>query len=93
MKQKKVIKKSNKIKKKKKPDLSRINLSFSNKNMRDKKLITIYKKKHRLKINKNICLKGNQLYKYLLTIGLEILEKRYGEVHEIFKSEGLLNEK
>lgn len=73
--------------------LSRINLSFSNKNITDKKLLTIYKNKHRLKINKNLCLKGNQLYKYLLIIGLEQLEKRYGEVHEIFKSEGLLNEK
>jgi hypothetical protein len=48
MKQKKVIKKSNKINKKKKPDLSRINLSFSNKNMSDKKLITIYKKNSNL---------------------------------------------
>ncbi len=83
-------KEEKKVNKKSETTLSRINLSFSNKNIKDKKLLTIYKNKHRLKINKNLCLKGNQLYKYLLIIGLEQLEKRYGEVYEIFKSEGLL---
>ena len=71
----------------------RINLSLSTKNYEELKIITLNKKKYEVKVDDKLHLSGHKLCKYLMTLGLEVLQNKYGQINIIFKNEGLLDEK
>ncbi len=71
----------------------RINLSLSRKNHEELKIITLQKKKYEVKIDEKMHLSGHRLCKYLMILGLEVLQQKHGQINKIFKNEGLLDEK
>lgn len=66
---------------KKVKERERINLSFSVKSSDDKKIIILKKNNIEIKVNDRQYLSGAKLLKYLLLIGIDELEKQYGEIN------------
>lgn len=67
---------------KKQQERERINLSFSAKSSDDNKIIMLKKHNIEIKVSDRQCLSGAKLLKHLLLIGIEVLEKQYGEINQ-----------
>ncbi len=69
----------------------RINISLSEKKMEEYKMIILIRKKYDLKINGRMRLSGPLLFKHLMLLGLQEIDKKYGEVERILKKERLFD--
>jgi hypothetical protein len=70
----------------------RFTLSYSLRRYEDLKIITILQNEQGIKVNDHLNLKKSFLCKYLIKIGLEVLDKKYGQIKEILKKENMLEE-
>ena len=70
----------------------RIIISYSLRKYDDLKVLKILSNDHEIKINENLKLKKSNLCKYLIQKGLEDLDKKYGQIHEILKKENMIED-
>lgn len=74
-----------------KHDRERVHFSLSYRRIEEATIAVIFKKKYKIRINDQLSISGAMLFKYFITKGLEEVDKKYGQIREIKKLEGIID--